>query len=521
MGKETGKEIGIDLGTTNTVVCYVNKKGFLRPLRIEGRTVIPSAVYFTSENEFVIGEQARKRGQMNPDACVMEFKSRLKERIRIRPEKGSAFRYAGRKVASIFLNQIINRLEAALIREFGPEEGCIGSVVITVPAKFNDAEKDAVKWAALDAGFTDVRLATEPTAAAVAHRHENGQEGRTVLVYDFGGGTFDVSIIQESRNRFVEIATGGDKTLGGNRLRNRMAEYLLALVNDEYGIELPFSEDEFDEDVCEMSLVDYQLNRWAILEEADRVKEALSEDDEELATINLRLPGGGAEMFSVTITRKKLEALVRDDVQRTIAITRGVFREAQEQGIEAPDWIVLAGGSAQLPMVKRLMEEEFGQVIYADDVSTLIARGAALLASEELSNVTEPATNIRYGAAVRQGVAYGLFRTIIEENQRLPCSGEASFYLNRDGQQRLEIPYYEWDIKNYPDARTTADDGISLIDTLVIPDLPEGLRKDEVTIRVVFSLQLDGTLEVRAEVFQAGAPLRKVSVQRERDSNLS
>ena len=200
------------------------------------------------------------------------------------------------------------------MKEFGPEEGCIGNVVITVPAKFNDAEKEATKWAAKNAGFENVKLATEPTAAAIAHRQESGQEGKSILVYDFGGGTFDVSVIHEERGRFVEIATGGDKHLGGNKLTDILAKYFFQIIEDDYGIELPFDEEEFDEEYCEMSKSDYNKNRAAILEEADKTKEELSEEMEYEASINLILPGEENAIWSCRIGRKKFHSLIQDEI---------------------------------------------------------------------------------------------------------------------------------------------------------------------------------------------------------------
>lgn len=517
------KEIGIDLGTTNTVVTYVNNKGRLRPLRFEGKDMIPSVLYFISENEFIIGEKAKKKGLQNPGACVTQFKSHMGDggKLSIVPEHGQPFKCHAKKLASLFLNQIINHIERQLIKEFGPEEGCIGSAVITVPAKFNNAEKAATKWAAQDAGFEDIRLTTESTAAAVAHRNESGLAARTVLVYDFGGGTFDVSIIKEQGSRFVEVATGGDKTLGGNTLRNLLAQYLVELVEDEYGIELPLSEDDFDEDVHGISLMDYQRNRMEIIEEADRVKEALSEEEDELALLNLILPGRPNAQWTGMITRKDLDRIIGPKVERTIQITKSVYQEAREKGVEEIDQIVLAGGSSQLSMVKERMEQEFRQVIYADDISTLIARGAALLANRELADVTEAITSIQYGVAVSEGVLLRSFKVIIPENEKLPCSGKEYFTLNKDGQRQLTIPYFERDIKNFPQAIRTDEDGITQIDTLIISDLPEGLRKDEVRIGVEFRLQLDGTLEVHAEVLDlSGRRIRQAVVSYERGGNL-
>jgi len=518
-----GKEIGIDLGTTNTVVSYINKKGRLRSLKFEGSDVIPSVLYFRTENDFMIGEKARKKGMLNPQAQVADFKSHLgdAEKLAICPEEGEPFRYHAKRVASDFLSRIADPVEKQLIREFGPEEGCIDSVVITVPAKFNSVEKAATKWAAQDAGFENVRLAAEPTAAAVAHRYESGIDGQTVLVYDFGGGTFDVSVIRKAQSCYEEVATGGDKRLGGNLLRGRLAKYLLGLINDDYGLELPLDPEEFDEDVCGITLLEYQRNIAAILDEADRIKESLSEEETEEASVNLLLPERKAVLWSAGITREKFESLIEADVQRTVDITRSVIEEAHARGIESIDQIVLAGGSSQIPAVKERLEKAFGQTIFADDISTLIARGAALLASEELAGATEQITNVQYGVAANSGVALRQFRCIIPEDRKLPCSGKEYFYLNKDGQRRLEIPYYERDIKNYPKATRTDDEGITQIDTLILSDLPEGLRKDEVKISVEFFLQEDGTLEVKADIMDmSGNSIRNGNVICKRSSNL-
>lgn len=520
-----GKEIGIDLGTTNTVVSYVNKKGRLRPLKYEGKNIIPSVVYFLTSNEFIIGEKAKKKYILNPQAGVKNFKSHIgeKSKFEITAENGEVFKYKSKKVASIFLNRIIANIESQLIKEFGPEEGCIGNVVITVPAKFNDSEKEATKWAARNAGFEDVKLATEPTAAAIAHKQESGQEGKTILVYDFGGGTFDVSVIQENQKKFVEIATGGDKKLGGNKLTEKLAEYFFKLIEEEYGIELPYDEEEFDEDYCGISKADYQWNKIAITEEANKVKENLSDEDECETFINLKLPDKKTATWEYIISKEKFNTFIRKDIEKTIDITKNVVNEAYQRDIECIDKVVLAGGSSQISLVKELMKENFSRnnPVYADDISTLISRGASLLAKEELNNVTEPITNIQYGVAPSDGTSYRLFKTIISENQKLPCSGKEYFYLNKDGQDRIEIPYFERDIKNYPNAVRTDDDGITEIDTIIISNLPKGLKKDQVKIGVEFTIALDGTLGIQIDVIDVyGKSIQNLEVICEKSSNL-
>lgn len=160
--------------------------------------------------------------------------------------------------------------------------------------------------------------------------------------------------------------------------------------------------------------------------------------------------------------------------------------------------------------------------MYADDVSTLISRGAALLANEELSDITEPMTNIQYGIAVSDGLmSFRIFKPIILENQKLPCSQKEYFYLNKDNQNRIEIPYFERDIKNYPKAKRTDEDGITEIDKIIISNLPNGLKKDEVKIAVEFTVQIDGTLKTLVEIIgKDGAVIKNLLTECEKASNL-
>lgn len=160
------------------------------------------------------------------------------------------------------MNKLIRGIEERLIKEFGPIDGYIEKVVITVPAKFSSSEKEAIRKAAQNAGLKTAKLAAEPTAAAIAYQNDIGEDEsnqeKAVLVYDFGGGTFDVSVIQKENGKFKEIATNGDKDLGGNKLTACIAEEILNRINDDYGMEMPFDEEEFDEEICEMSRETYE-----------------------------------------------------------------------------------------------------------------------------------------------------------------------------------------------------------------------------------------------------------------------
>lgn len=527
-----GKEIGIDFGTTNTVVSYFNKKGKLRQLKYKGREIIPSAIYFYSKNEYVIGDLAKRliyAGQHQ--AGVLSFKPKIseKEKIEVTAENGDVFSIRPREAARLFLNEIVRGVEEKLIKDFGPLEGCIDKTVITVPAKFNSTDKAAVKKAARDAGFKMVKLAAEPTAAAVASQEDMGlddstMEDNALLVYDFGGGTFDVSIIRKEQSKFQEIATNGDKGLGGNTLTSRLAEELLRRINDEYGLDLPFSEDEFDEEYYEMPVIDYRRNMFAIWQAANTIKENLSESATANEVVNIMLSGGKPVIYEAEFSRNELEEYIRDDVQRTIDITVRTIEEAQKMGVENISPIVLAGGSSNIPFVKKSLEDTLvkDEVIYSDDVSTLISRGAAILAQRDLSDDLHDAkTNVQTGIAVTSGVQYGKFQSIIPENEPLPCSKAREFKLMHDGQQRLEIHLYECDIKNFPNAMRIDDDGITLVDTLIIDNLPAGLKKDDTVIEVQLTIEKDDTLTAKATIKdKAGNTVQSGSISVTKESDL-
>lgn len=388
-----GKEIGIDLGTTNTVVTYQNKKGRLRQLKYGGDSVIPSVLYFYSKDEYVIGQRAKKlmMSQKNK-AGIENFKSFFCDasfKYEVIAENGERFFLRAREAAKYFLNKIIAGDEAAgiagiedkLIKEFGPVEGCIDRAVITVPAKFSTTEKEITRKAAHASGLQNVKLAAEPTAAAIAHMQDMLDEAaQTILVYDFGGGTFDISIIHREQGPFEEIATNGDKKLGGNNLTKRLAQAILERINDDYGLDLSLDEDDFDEEYSGMSFVDYYKNIMAIRQAANNIKESLSEELDTEEPINLILPGNKFDTYIADFSRDELEELIRDDIEETVDITDRTIQEAHDQGIEAIDQIVLAGGSSNIPLVREMLEEKLKEqnISNSDDVSTLISRGAAI-----------------------------------------------------------------------------------------------------------------------------------------------
>ncbi len=210
--------IGIDFGTCNTVISYKNKRGLIRSLRYKSHDVIPSAILFKSRAEYVIGYEALKLGEAYPKALVRHFKTKLRDNSYKYDElvavDGTRLRLKPRAVAEKFLSAALEGISGRLMKEFDSTDI---HAVVTVPAKFNTTEKENTRRAAYNANISQVRLAPEPTAAAIACQADMASQGtamNSVLVYDLGGGTFDVSVIQKQKGVYRELATGGDKYLG-------------------------------------------------------------------------------------------------------------------------------------------------------------------------------------------------------------------------------------------------------------------------------------------------------------------
>ena len=499
-----GKEVGIDFGTTNTVVTYVDKKSNLRQLRYNRKeSIIPTVIYFKSKSDYVIGSEAKKLLELNRNrAGVSNFKVSIGDntkRYEIETDNGEAFKLKPKDVTKYYFNKIMEGIQGQLLKEFGAE-GYLDKAVITVPAKFNSTEKELIRKAAREAGFEKISIAAEPTAAAIAYEDYQGIEGvdEAILVYDFGGGTFDVSIIYKEKDVFREIATNGDKTLGGNKITRYLAESILTRFNDDYGLELPLDEEEFDEDYHCMDLISYRKNIFEIWKVANEMKENLSEELEVEGTLNLYEKDNQPVIYSVGVTRKEFENYIKKDIADSVKITLDTIREAKVSGLEKLDQIVLAGGSSNIPLIKTMLTDSLKEdVLFSDDVSTLISRGAAVLAQKikDADSITQQKTNMQLGvAAVVDGV-HGKFEVIIPENVTLPYTKTRTFFLTRDGLRTLQITYYERDIKRYPQAERITDEGITGVDTLVI-DLPEGLKKDNTRVDVTFGALEDGSLDV-------------------------
>lgn len=505
-----GTAIGLDFGTTNTVVTYHDNKGKFKTFKKNGSPLLPSIIYFKNRDDYAIGETAKQLGDgKNPKAMASSFKTELNKDNKpymLTLDDGTNLKVMPKAAVRFFLNKLIGEVQDHLIKKFGAENGIIDRAVITVPTKFKDSACSAIKTAAASAMNLNpgkIKLVFEPTAAAVAAQNDDDTDATRFLIYDFGGGTFDVSLMQKENNVFKQIVTDGDPKCGGDLLTKILAKQLLEWANEEYGKDFPFDEDDFDEELHGISEEKYKKNLYAILKTANETKIALSDEIECTATFQFWTSDTQNENYIVDVSRVDFENLIRKVINHTAEITQKIVDGAEAKAIGGIDKIILAGGSSQIPMIREILQDKLGNfnISYSGNVSTLISRGAAILAQniESLENVTSQKTTMQLGISTTEGLQRGIFKTIIDKDLSLPCENESDFRLLKDNQVNLKIAYYERDIKNFPDAKKIGDDGINLVDILNI-DLPQGLKKNSTVVRIKFKVNKDSSLEFSAQV---------------------
>lgn len=502
-----GQVIGIDFGTTTTEVSYIKDNG-VRSLKLEdGQYYIPTVLFFKSEDDYIIGHEAEKysRNQDYSEAVVRNFKLDLTSKnikYNVVAKDGTEFSVKPQKAAQLFLNRLLQIIQPKLIKIFGDKEGIIDKAVITVPALFNPVEKEAIKSsllkAARNAGFNEIKVAAEPTAAAVAYSdNENIQEEQSILVYDFGGGTFDVSVIRKSRDKFEEIETDGDKALGGNLLTEKIAEYLWYDFCDNYNMdELPFEKEDamlYSEEEYGLAKSKYNWNRSEFITIAEEIKLQFSGEEqfvEETASVyNMQ---GNLINVTLSMTYDVFKKIIKKVINKTISITADVVQRTDHK----IDYFVLAGGSSAIKMIYDLISEhpvlKCLNLCDDDDSQTLISRGAAILANAKLS--TDEKTRFELGISAREGAEFNAFIPIIGAGVSFPCTGKKRFSIDKKG--FVKICYFEKDVKKYPNARRAGDNGIELVSEFQI-EVPDSQNAE---LEVTFNIEKDGTPSISAVI---------------------
>jgi molecular chaperone HscA len=481
------RTIGIDLGTTNSLVAYVDEGN--RPQLVaveEGRALLPSAVHYRTGGGITVGAEAR-RGAANAPVDTMLSIKRLMGRgpSDIRREDRGIYRFdetgavvrlsvndGSRTVTPIEVSaEILRVLKERAAEQLGAP---VGGCVITVPAYFDDAQRQATRDAGRLAGLEVLRLVNEPTAAAIAYGLDKRPRG-TFAVFDLGGGTFDVSILRLTDGVFEVLATGGDTHLGGDDFDRAVAERLLASA----GLPEPSP----------------AVLRSAIAT-AQKVREALTH--REAVSVSAGLPGGG--VLHARVDRGELEALIRPIVERTTAACRQALRDAGLEG-EALDGVVLAGGATRTPLVRRHVKELFGQEPLCDlDPDTIVAMGAAVQA-DALDRGGREDLLLLDVVPLSLGVEMmgGVVENVIPRNSTIPASATQQFTTYADGQTGMVVHVVQGERELARDCRSLARFTLK-----GIPPMPAGLAR----VEIVYAVDADGILSVSARELATGVEQR-------------
>ena len=360
-----GNVFGIDLGTTYSCIAYMDANG--KPVVLknaEGDLTTPSAVFFESQTEITVGSAAKESAKMYPDQVVTFIKRSIGQPgfslnlngVDMKPEE----------ISSYILKKVVQDAEDSLRMEgkLGDDEH-IKDVVITCPAYFGVAERDATKAAGVIAGLNVMAIINEPTAAAITYGVIDDSQTKTVLVYDLGGGTFDITMINIKPGEIRVICTGGDHNLGGKDWDDRVLMYLAEQYQSETGTADEILEDA--ETLQELSLA------------SERAKKLLSAKEKAPVPVNYM-----GERVRVELTREKFNELTEDLVTRTIDLTREMFKEAEKKGFSQSDVseILLVGGSSKMPQIMNRVKEEFGLETKMFDPDESVAKGAAIYANK-------------------------------------------------------------------------------------------------------------------------------------------
>ncbi len=488
-----GRIIGIDLGTTNSCVAILEGGKAKVIENSEGDRTTPSIVAYTEDGEILVGQAAKRQAVTNPHNTLFavkrligrQFKDDVVQKdIKMVPytiaaaENGDAWvQVRGEKMAPPQISaQVLKKMKKTAEDYLGEP---VTAAVVTVPAYFNDAQRQATKDAGRIAGLDVKRIINEPTAAALAFGMDKKEGDSTIAVYDLGGGTFDISIIEiavtDGEHSFEVLSTNGDTFLGGEDFDMRLIDFLSEDFKKSTGIDLHND----------------PLALQRLKEAAEKAKIELSSAQQtEVNLPYITADASGPKHLVVKLTRAKLESLVEELVNRTIEPLKVALKDAGLTVAEISD-IILVGGQTRMPMVQRKVAEFFGKEARRDvNPDEAVALGASIQAAVLAGEVTDvlllDVTPLSLGIETLGGVA----TTLIEKNTTIPCNKKQTFSTADDNQRAVTIHVVQGERK-----QASQNKSLGRFDLSDIPASPRGMPQIEVS----FDLNADGILHVSAK----------------------
>ena len=483
-----GKVIGIDLGTTNSCVAVMDGETPKVIENAEGMRTTPSIVAFSDDGERLVGQPAKRQAVTNPERTIFAVKRLIGRRYddptvekdkKLVPYKiakagnGDAWvevdnqTYSPSQISAFTLQKMKETAEAHLGQK-------VDQAVITVPAYFNDAQRQATKDAGKIAGLEVLRIINEPTAAALAYGLDKSKSG-TIAVYDLGGGTFDVSILEIGDGVFEVKSTNGDTFLGGEDFDMRLVEYLAAEFKKEQGIDLTKD----------------KLALQRLKEAAEKAKIELSSTTQtEINLPFITADQSGPKHLTMKLTRAKFEALVDDLIQKTIEPCRKALKDAGLTAGEIGE-VVLVGGMTRMPKVQEVVKQLFGKEPHKGvNPDEVVAIGAAIQAGVLQGDVKDvlllDVTPLSLGIETLGGV----FTRIIDRNTTIPTKKSQVFSTAEDNQNAVTIRVFQGEREMAADNKI-----LGQFDLMGIPPSPRGMPQIEVT----FDIDANGIVNVSAK----------------------